>query len=322
MHGLMRWFARRSARTMFNLGGWLGWAAWLLSPRLRRVSRHNARQAGIAAAAQRDSIAQAGRLVAELPRLWLRPATQPIADPVRWEGAELIEQRLGRPGGLLLLTPHMGSFELAGQAVAERFGARQPMTVLYRPARQTWLRELEETARARPGMATAPANLAGVRQMIRALRRGETVGLLPDQVPPAGQGVWAPFFGAPAYTMTLAARLAQQTGAQVLSLWCERLPAGAGYVVRVSELPEPLPEPTGDDEAVQLAAATAINRAMEALIRQNPGQYLWAYDRYKRPRGAGAAPAAARADAPPAAASPPQGQGAGPHPQPQEPRDG
>jgi Kdo2-lipid IVA lauroyltransferase/acyltransferase len=162
------------------------------------------------------------------------------------------------------------------------------MTVLYRPARQAWLRQLEETARARPGMATAPANLAGVRQMIRALRRGETVGLLPDQVPPEGQGVWAPFFGKPAYTMTLAARMAQQTGAQMLLLWCERQSAARRYVVRVSELPQALPDRAEDDAALQLAAATAINQAMEALIRQHPGQYLWAYKRYKQPRGGGA----------------------------------
>lgn len=264
----------------------MGWVAWLLSPSLRRTVRHNACLAGISRSAQRRSIAEAGRLFAEVPKLWLRPIDQPLGALLRWEGAELIEQRLGHPGGLLLLTPHMGSFEMAGQAVAERFGKQQPMTVLYRPARQEWLRHLEETARGRPGMATAPANLAGVRQMIRALRRGETVGLLPDQVPPEGQGVWAPFFGQPAYTMTLAARLAQQTGAHVLLLWCERESATASYVVRVSELAQPLPTQAADDAALQIAAATAINQSMEALIRQNPGQYLWAYKRYKQPRGA------------------------------------
>lgn len=284
MLGLIPWLSRRSLPSLHRLGGVLGWLAWLLSPSFRRIVAHNAAQAGVDGTARRRSIAEAGRLIAELPKLWLRPAAEPIPHPLQWVGAELIEQRLGQPGGLLLLTPHMGSFEMAGQAIAERFGARQPMTVLYRPARQPWLRQLEETARARPGMATAPANLAGVRQMIRALRKGETVGLLPDQVPPDGQGVWAPFFGQLAYTMTLAARLAQQTGAQVLMLWCERLPDGAGYVVRVSELAEPLPQRGEDEAALQLAAATAINRSMEVLIRQNPGQYLWAYHRYKQPR--------------------------------------
>ena len=113
--------------------------------------------------------------------------------------------------------------------------------MLYRPARKEALREVMDQSRARPGVATAPATLAGVRQMIRALRRGEAVGLLPDQVPPEGMGVWVPFFGKPAYTMTLAARLVQQTGAVPLLIWGERLPRGAGYTVRVSELGETLP---------------------------------------------------------------------------------
>ena len=102
-----------------------------------------------------------------------------------------------------------------------------------------------------------------MRQLLRALKRGETVGLLPDQVPPHGQGVWAPFFGEPAYTMTLAARLAAQTGARVLLLWCERRPHGAGYVVRVQPL-------VGDIPAGDEAAAACLNAAMEGLIRQHP----------------------------------------------------
>lgn len=285
MLGLVRWLARRSLRSLHLLGGWAGWLTWLLSPSYRRRHTQNADLAALASADRRRSIAEAGRMVLEMPRLWLRPADQAIGESLQWEGEALIEQRLGKPGGLLFLTPHMGSFEIAAQAVAERFGAQQPLTVLYRPARQAWLREFEASARARPGMATVPANLSGVRQMLRALRRGESVGLLPDQVPPEGQGVWAPFFGRPAYTMTLAARLAQQTGAPLLAVWCERLPRGAGFVMRISELAHAVPAASGDEAADALAAATAINRSMEALIRQNPGQYLWGYHRYKQPRG-------------------------------------
>jgi KDO2-lipid IV(A) lauroyltransferase len=121
--------------------------------------------------------------------------------------------------------------------------------------------------------------------MMRALRRGEAVGLLPDQVPPEDMGVWAPFFGKPAYTMTLAGRLAQQTGASVLLAWGERLPRGRGYVVRFSAFDEPLPESL----EAQAESAAAINRAMERLILQRPQQYLWGYDRYKAPRRTNAA---------------------------------
>ena len=278
---LLTWLSRRSLRLLHALGAALGWAGYALSSSYRRRLRDNALLAGISPADRRAAVADAGKLLMELPRLWLRPRGQPIGDSVHWQGAELLETLLARGRGLLLLTPHMGSFEVSAQAYAERFGARQPITVLYRPARQAWLRRLEETARARDHLATAPAQLSGVRLMMRALRRGETVGLLPDQVPPDGMGVWVPFFGQPAYTMTLAARLVQQTGAAVAVLWTARLPRGAGYAVHASELGVPLPEGEGDE-----AAALAINRAMEAVILQMPSQYLWGYHRYKSPRQA------------------------------------
>jgi KDO2-lipid IV(A) lauroyltransferase len=199
-------------------------------------------------------------------------------------GAELIDAALDAGRGLVLLTPHLGCFEVCAQAIAERFGSRTRLTAMYRPARQPWLREVQEFARRRPGLDTAPAALAGVRQMIRALRRGEAVGLLPDQVPPEGMGVWAPFFGQPAYTMTLATRLVQQTGAALLLIWAERLPRGAGYVLRVATPAAPLPTHATSDEALQVACATLVNHEMENLIRQKPTQYLWGYHRYKQPR--------------------------------------
>jgi KDO2-lipid IV(A) lauroyltransferase len=151
------------------------------------------------------------------------------------------------------------------------------MTVLFRPARKAWLRALVASARERPGLATATTTLAGVKQLIKALKAGQCVGLLPDQVPPDGLGVWAPFFGKPAYTMTLSARLALQTGATVLLAWGERLPWGRGFVIHVQALPDFL---STDMEQ----AAAQINRAMEALILQKPQQYLWGYARYKAPK--------------------------------------
>lgn len=283
---LFRWLSRWPLWLLHALGGAMGWLSFLLSPGYRQRFQANAAQAGVPPQASRPAIAEAGRLLFELPYLWMRPPTQPLQPQVRWEGSELIAAAQARGQGIVFLTPHMGCFEVTAQAYAERHG---PITVLYRPARKPWLRPLVDTARARPGLATAPATLAGVRQMIRALRRGEAVGLLPDQVPPDDMGVWAPFFGKPAYTMTLAARLSQQTGAVPLLVWGERLPRGRGYVVHVAPLDEPLPEAG----APQAESAAAINRAMEGVIRRRPQQYLWGYDRYKKPRGAGPVPAAA-----------------------------
>jgi len=266
---------------LHGIGNALGWITYWASPTYRRRFVANVRQAGIPLTQARPAIAAAGRMVAELPFLWLRPAGQPIRPRLNWDGDALITEALRAGKGLVLLTPHMGSFEVAAQAIAQRFAAEfGPITVLYRPARKAALRAVMDESRARPGVAPAPATLAGVRQMIRALRRGEAVGLLPDQVPPEGMGVWVPFFDKPAYTMTLAARLVQQTGAVPLLIWGERLPRGAGYTVRVSALDETLPA----NDPTQAESAAIINRAMQRLIRQCPQQYLWGYNRYKTPR--------------------------------------
>src|SRR5262249_19846556 len=158
--------------------------------------------------------------------LWMRPQGEPLGRQLEWRGAELIDAALDQGRGLLVLTPHLGCFEICAQAIAQRVGHPAPITVLFRPARTEIPPELGDRPRERPGLLTAPARLAGVRQMIRALRKGELVGLLPDQVPPDGLGVWSSFFGRPAYTMTLAGRLVQQTGCALLLLRGERLPKG------------------------------------------------------------------------------------------------
>lgn len=254
--------------------GWaLGWVAYLGSGVYRRRLRENAGQAGLAPAQLRVAVGESGKLVAELPRLWFgRPV------PVGWDGAQWIEAAHAQGRGIVFLTPHLGCFEITAQGYAQRFGAaRGPITVLYRPARKAWLRALVDDARGRPGLATAPTTLSGVKQMLKALKTGQAVGLLPDQVPPLGLGVWTAFFGRDAYTMTLSARLAQQSGAQVLLAWGERLSWGRGYCIHV----RPMAQTLADDPA---AAARQVNAAMEALVRECPGQYLWGYARYKAPR--------------------------------------
>jgi KDO2-lipid IV(A) lauroyltransferase len=258
---------------LHGVGAGLGWLAFLGSGIYRRRFIANAKQAGIGWSEWIIAVGESGKMVAELPRLWMgRPVS------VIWHGHAHVEAALALGKGIVVLTPHLGCFEVAAQAYAQRFGqGAQPITVLFRPPRQAWLRDLVSGARARPGLKTASTTLAGVRQMITALRQGESLGLVPDQVPPQGLGVWAPFFGQEAYTMTLSARLARQTGATVLLGWGERLSWGRGYRVTVIPLDESLP-------ADATLAASVINRAMEALIRRCPQQYLWGYARYKKPR--------------------------------------
>jgi KDO2-lipid IV(A) lauroyltransferase len=280
IEGLLRRLAGWPLGLLHRTGDLLGWLGYALSPTYRRRFVENARQAGLVAREWRPAVREAGRLLMEAPLLWMRPRGATLAEKLRWSGAERIEAAHARGKGIVFLTPHLGCFEVTAQAYAERYGpAYGPITVLYRPARKTWLRPLVAQSRQRPHLVAVPATLAGVRHMMRALRRGEAVGLLPDQVPPEGLGAWAPFFGKPAYTMTLAARLVQQTGAQPLLAWGERLEGGRGWAVHVAPFEERLPE----EDAAQAESAAAVNRAMEALIRRRPQQYLWGYNRYKTP---------------------------------------
>ena len=274
MH-VFRWLARLPLWLLQGLGWWLGWVSFLFSPTYRRRFRENIAQAGYRLTAVSGAIGAAGRMVGELPRLWLGAPTHH-----EWENDACVDRAYAAGRGVIFLTPHLGCFEVAAQAVAARYAPRcGPLTVLYRPARQAWLAKLMLAARNHPGLVTAPTSLAGVRQMIRALRKGHAVGLLPDQVPPDGMGAWAPFFGRPAYIMTLSARLAQQTGAAVVLAWGERLRWGRGFRLHFRELHTPL-SPDLDTAVAQ------VNREMERLIRECPSQYLWGYARYKQPKGA------------------------------------
>jgi len=270
---LFRLLALLPLRLLHALGAALGWAVWWLSPGWRRRLAAHAAQAGYAWPEVRPAVAEIGKMVAETPRLWFG-----AFPPVAWDGLDSVTRAYASGRGVLFLTPHLGCFEVTAQALARRhMDAYGPLTVLFRPARKAWLAPLVAASRDRPGLAAVPTSLSGVRQMIKALREGRAVGLLPDQVPPDGQGLWVPFFGRPAYTMTLAARLALQTGAEVRLIWGERLPAGRGYLLHCRELEAPL--------ATDLeAAVTQINRGMEHLVRECPQQYLWSYNRYKQPR--------------------------------------
>jgi len=252
------------------LGAALGVAACLFSAGYRRKLLANLRTAGYGSAADAwRAAAEAGRMVGELPFVWRRAPAE-LARHVVCDDLALLEAAEAR-GGIVFLTPHLGAFEV----IARFYASRAPITVLYKPPRKTWLRPLLELSRAAGAMRAVPATLAGVRAMLRALRAGEAVGLLPDQVPDLGEGRWAPFFGRPAWTMTLPQRLAEQPGVQVMLAVGERLGGARGWRLHLETMDEtPTPE--------------ALNARMEALIRRFPSQYLWGYNRYKRPAAAGA----------------------------------
>jgi Kdo2-lipid IVA lauroyltransferase/acyltransferase len=269
-----RLLARVPLALLHAIGALLGWAMYGMSPTYRRHFRENLAAAGYEqGTVRRQAIAAAGQLIAEVPAVWFRPREEVVALVRRVVNED--EARSARACGqaLLFLTPHMGCFEVTAQYAAAR---HTPITVLYRPPKIGWLEPLMREGRERPSVRLAPADLSGVREVFGAIRRGEAVGFLPDQVPGEGEGEWAEFFGKPAYTATLAARLAERPGIACFLAYGRRLARGRGYEIVLRRLPPRLP---------QESATRRINRALEDLIRECPGQYLWGYNRYKSPRG-------------------------------------
>ncbi len=268
-------------RILHALGSVLGWTMYGTSPTYRRHLRGNLAQAGLDdAGVRRAAIASAGRMLAELPAIWFRPRDKVVALVRRVEGVEAVLAARDAGKALLFLTPHMGCFEIAAQ-YATRY---TPITVLYRRPKLAWIEPLMRAGRAREDVRLVPADLSGVRELYAALTRREAIGFLPDQVPGVGEGEWADFFGRPAYTMTLAARLAARDDVACFLAYARRLPRGAGYEIVVRPLPQKLEGET---------PVRRLNRALEALVRECPGQYLWGYNRYKKPRDAKPLPAQA-----------------------------
>lgn len=274
---LFRLLSRLPLPVLHALGILLGWTVYFVSASYRGRLKSNIDQAGFGYC-RNAAIAESGKNILELPFVWCAPPARvlPTATVEDWGPAQAA---LDAGRGVIFLTPHLGCFEIIAQTVALKY----PVTALYRPPRKAALKPLMEQARARPNLALAPATLGGVRTLLKALKKGEVIGLLPDQVPANGEGVWADFFGKPAYTMTLPAKLQQMSGAPIILAYAERLSRGRGYLIRFSRFEEALGE-TAEQQA------RAINAAMEKLIARCPAQYFWSYARYKTPPGVAPAP--------------------------------
>ncbi len=258
----------------------LGRLIYTFPGRYRQRLRANASLAGYPDAAfARRSAAEAGAMILELPRVWFR--TQQSVARVVTDDWDVVQAAIDEGRGILFLTPHLGCFEITARYTAQRL----PLTIMFRPPRKEMLAPVLETARHMSSLEVVPAAAQGVRAFVRALRHGRAVGLLPDQAPSVGEGVWVPFFGRMAYTMTLPGKLAVQTGVPVILAAGERLPKGRGWRLHYVRLPEPLPSAAAEQAAL-------LNEAMEALIRRFPEQYLWSYNRYKVPAGAPPVPSA------------------------------
>lgn len=262
---------------LHGLGSLLGRITYVSSKQYAARTRENLSQSTLArddshyTELLRRTVSEAGKSIVELPWIWGRPIDEVSASIQDCQGWEHAEQAHARGNGIIFLTPHWGCFEV----ISLYIGQRLPMTSLYRVPKQRWVEEVMIKGRARGLVKLATADMRGVRTLFKALKRGEAIGLLPDQVPSGGEGEWIDFFSRPAYTMTLSGRLAESSNASVLMAYAERLPLGHGYKLNF----EPLPLDFTKSVPLQ------INAALERVIAISPAQYLWSYNRYKVPHG-------------------------------------
>ena len=218
----------------------------------------------------RSTMRHTGRGLVEAGRMWLRPAEDNLALIRAVEGEEVVQQALESGRGVILATPHLGNWELFGLYCSHNY----PMTNMYRAPPMKGLDETIREGRQSSGGRYVPADASGVRAQLKALKDGEMVGILPDQVPAEGS-VTAPFFGIPAVTMTLLSQLARKSGAVVIFGFAERLPWARGY--RLHFLPPDDLITTADLED----SVAHVNQQVEKCIRMRPEQYLWVYKRFR-----------------------------------------
>lgn len=244
---------------------------------MRNRLRENLTQAGYAGRVTlRRAAIGIGQMAIETASLWRTPDSIVLERVKIVEGWDEVLAVRDAGRGVIFLTPHLGTFEIASLFIGSQF----PISVMFRPPRVKWAEPMMRAGRDRMNIRSERAEMSGIRAMLKALRRGETIGLLPDQVPDpnrGGEGVWADFFGRPTYTMTLAQKFAKTTGALAVMVACVRLPNAAGY--RLVFMPmAPFSEHAE-------TSARELNAAVESAIALAPAQFLWSYNRYKVPAG-------------------------------------
>lgn len=271
-------FAALPLRVNHALGAFIGWLARFIPSRMRHVTRRNLAlcfpdmSEAERRRLERRSLIETGKTLTEAGPLWRWPRERLLGIIRETPGLEAVEQARADGHGIILLGPHIGAWELVGLYASIRW----PMTSLYKPPKQAAMDAPMREARERLGATLVPTDASGVKALLQALKRGEVIGILPDQDPTEGQGVFAPFLGQPAYTMVLASRLIGRAPARAFLTFAERLPRGAGF--RLHFIP-------AEDDFYSTDITTsvaALNRGVEDCIRIAPAQYQWSYKRFRR----------------------------------------
>ncbi len=280
--GTLRLFALLPLPVTHVAGTLLGWLAWRLPTRAKRITLRNLERCYPELSSReqnrlaRNSLVETGKTAAETGPLWLWPE-QRIQRLIRQvSGEQHLHDALNRGKGVILAIPHLGAWEMVGLYCS----LNHPVTSLYRPPRLQGMDAMIRQSRERFGASLVPTDAGGVRALYKTLGRGEIVCILPDQVPSAGQGIFAPFFAISANTMTLLSRLGWKFGSEIVFCYAERLSRGRGFHIHF------LPAPEQIHDADPLRSATALNQGVEQCVRALPEQYQWSYKRFRsRPPG-------------------------------------
>ena len=259
-----------------SLGKVLGSLMWRLGSQEAKVARENIGYAyGELTPAQQDqlakqSISESAQTALEMGAVWYRDDRWLRSSILSEINRDKFDQAMAQENGLILLSPHIGNWEILGRYLGL---VATGITVMYKPAQSAAMDRLIRKARLR-NMKVAATDRSGVMLLLKTLKSNGVVGILPDQVPTEGGGEFADFYGKPALTMTMIRQLQKKTGATILMVHCERVTRGFKVIFTEPDLNVYAQDPS--------QALLGLNLSVEKCINQTPAQYQWQYKRYRR----------------------------------------
>jgi len=275
---ILKLFSRLPFSWGQKLGAFLGYILWRLNTRARQVTEKNIALCfpELSAVQQeqliKQSLFECGKNIVEMGPSWLWPEERVRGLVKKVSGKELVESALTKNKGVIILAPHLGNWEILGLYLTQL----HKTTFLYQPPKLPKMDRLIRNARSRSGANIVPTNRRGVMALLKALKAGEMVGILPDQEPDSASGVFAPFFGVPALSMTLISNLETKTGATVICSYAKRLPNSEGFEIVFKAADEQIVS-SDIDESV-----AGLNHSVENVVNDCRAQYQWEYKRFKR----------------------------------------
>lgn len=278
---LWRLLSHRSPATLWRLARWIGPLVYRFSRRERRVTQINLREVLPDCDPRRRqalghaSLVHSTATMLELGFAWLAKPERVSASILAVHGRELLDEVRAEGRGVIVLAPHFGNWEVLNFWLSSHF----PFTAMYEPPKIAALDALIRHGRERMGASLVPTNSRGVASLLKALKRSEAVGILPDQEPDWRGGVFADFYHRPAYTATLLPKLVARTQARVVVGVAKRCIEGGrsqGFEIHFLAAD---PRVYDSDEAI---SARGVNASVEAAIALEPAQYQWEYKRYRK----------------------------------------